>query len=372
MTRRHLAVLALAAVLAVLAAFYSTSVREPQGSAAGGDGMLIPDLKERLNDVSEVRITAAGDEDAVTLVRGESQWSVQQKSGYAADTGKIRQLLLGLADARLREAKTSNPENYHFLALQDISSPDAQGVQVALAGVESVPVIVGKTAADVGEATYARLAGASKSWLVSGRIDVATEPLDWLNRDVVDLPASRIQSVSVRHPDGETLRLSRPERSTPRFTVESIPQGRELSSPTAAEPMGSVLQNLQFDDVLPASEAAMEAPVVTQYRLFNGLVISVESVLQEDGKPLISMRVAFDEALASEFLPPVEDFETVAGEVAAETSSESAPSFTAAMEEAEALNARLSPWAFRIPTYKNQQMTRRMDALLKAPAADAE
>ena len=127
MNSRHLTALALAAVVAVLAAFYATSLREPQSNSEGGSGMLVPGLKDHLNDVSEVRITTAGDDTIVTLVKGESQWRVEQKSGYAADTGKIRQLLLGLADARLREAKTTNPENFHFLALQDISNPDAQG-----------------------------------------------------------------------------------------------------------------------------------------------------------------------------------------------------------------------------------------------------
>ncbi|MEM9056009.1 MAG: DUF4340 domain-containing protein [Pseudomonadota bacterium] len=384
MTARRLAALALLALVAALAALYTGTMREPQGAGAASGAPLIAGLKDAINDVSEIRLATAGDATAVTLVRGETQWSVKEKDGYVADTGSIRELLLGLADARRREAKTANPDNYAFLEVSAIDSADAKGVQVALSGIDAAPVIVGKAASGAGEATYARLANEDQSWLVNGRIDVARTPLDWLNRDIVDLPSSRIQAVSVQHPDGETLRISRPSRAESTFTVEGVPDGRELTSASVAAPMASVLQSLRLDDVMPAAGSPLAAPTVVEYRTFDGLVLRVEAQGQAD-EALVHFGVSFDSEQARAFMPPAEDFETVAGDEAPadSTGDEQSASaeeaglddvqFTAAEEEAAELDARLSPWVYRIPTYKREQLTKRMDDLLKAlpePAAE--
>ncbi|MEL7448292.1 MAG: DUF4340 domain-containing protein, partial [Pseudomonadota bacterium] len=330
MNARHLAVLAVVAVVAVAAALYSTSLRGPQTGAVDDGGMLVPGLKDAINDVSAIRIAGAGDQTVVSLERGDARWTVAEKGGYPADTGSIRELLLALADARLRESKTANPDNYAFLEVRDIASPEASGVQISLTGVDSAPVIVGKAAAGGGEGTYVRRAGDSQSWLASGSIDVTRVAVDWLDRDIINFPASRLQSVTVRHADGEELRISRQERSAPTFDVEAVPEGRELSSAEIAEPMGSVLQGLRLDDVQPAGAVTMNDVTTTEYRTFDGLVISVQTGAGENSEAQVMLRVAFDEALARQFVAPVEDFETVAGE--APEGPQGEVSFTAAEE----------------------------------------
>ena len=48
-------------------------------------------------------------------------WTVAERDNYPADTGRLRKLLLELAEARLLEEKTSNPELYDRLKVEDIA-----------------------------------------------------------------------------------------------------------------------------------------------------------------------------------------------------------------------------------------------------------
>ena len=57
-------------------------------------------------------ITGAGAQPVATLLRSDAIWSVVERDGYPADVEKVRHTLIGLAEARIVEAKTANPEFY--------------------------------------------------------------------------------------------------------------------------------------------------------------------------------------------------------------------------------------------------------------------
>ena len=337
MTPRTVTVLA--AALVVLGAVALLAQYDPQPPAPGG-GLLLPDLGEDLDRISQVSVVGAGSEPVATLVRGaDGSWSVAEKDGYAADMEKVRQTLISLAEARIVEPKTANPDFYDRLGVEDVEDAAAGGVAVMLAGADTpVNVIVGNT--EGASQVYIRGADQAQSFLVDRNPDVGNETTDWLTTEILAIPGTRVARVAVTHPDGEVVTVSKADSEQSNFDVEEIPPGREVQYASVANVMGNVLSNLNLQDVEPRS-ATDEPVTVTEFVTFDGLVITAESVERED-EPWIAFR--------AEYRAPAEESEADGADVAA---------------EALDLDQRLSPWRFRIASYQFDQMTRRLDDLLR-------
>ena len=362
MTTRTVSVLA--AALVVLGAVALLAQYDPQPPAPGG-GLLLPGLGEDLDRISQVSVVGAGSDPVATLVRSEDgSWSVADKDGYPADAEKVRQTLISLAEARIVEPKTANPDFYDRLGVEDVEDEAAGGLAVTLTGADTpVNVIVGDTEGT--SQVYIREADQAQSFLVDRNPDAGSETTDWLAPEILAIPGSRMARVTVIHPDGETVSVSKADSDQSNFDVEGIPPGRELQYASVANVMGNVLSNLNLQDVEPRTETD-EPVTVTEFVTFDGLAITAESVERED-EPWVALRV--------EYRPPAEEPETeddpvqeadvanAAGEV--EDEVEADVEGTDVATEALALDQRLSPWRYRIASYQFDQMTRRLDDLLR-------
>ena len=324
------------------------------GRGAGRDEqLLLPELKSQLNEVRRVVITGAGNQPIATLERGAELWTVAERNNYPADVGRLRKNLLALAEARIVEEKTSNPEFYERLGVQDLADEGAGGVQLTLsAEQELASVIIGQAPSGSADYVYARRAAEPTSWLITGQFDLGKTGGEWLDRLLTDIPAERIESVTITHPGEAALRMSRPAKTPANpdddspdkadesaavdaaldFAVEGIPTGRELSYPGVTNSIAVAMADLQLEDVQTrdALGSSPGKPVVARFVTTDGLVVEASAWQLAGGT-----RITF---LASG--------EGEAG------------------KEADALNARLGGWVYTLPTYKTEQFTRRLKDLL--------
>ena len=256
MTPRTVTVLA--AALVVLGAVALLAQYDPQPPAPGG-GLLLPELGGDLDRITGVSVIGAGSELVATLVRGaDGSWSVAEKDGYAADVEKVRQTLISLAEARIVEPKTANPDFYDRLGVEGVEDASAGGVAVVLTGADSpVNVIVGNTEGT--SQVYIRGADQAQSFLVDRNPDVGNETTDWLATEILAIPGTRMARVEVTHPDGEVVAVSKADSEQSNFDVEDIPSGREVQYASVANVMGNVLSNLSLQDVEPRT--ATDEPV---------------------------------------------------------------------------------------------------------------
>jgi hypothetical protein len=272
MSKRTVAILA-AALVALLVL---VMVGQPDETGPAGAGTaLVPDLEAALGDVDRVTIARAGGETVATLEKRPESWVVADKHGYVADAAKLRQALTALAEARVLEQKTSNPELYGRLGVEDTAAPTATGISVALSapGRELPTVILGN--AEGARYRYARRAGEVQSYLVDRNPDVPRAAAQWLDSVIVDVRSERVREVTITHADGEVVRLSKASPELANFEVADVPEGRELSYPGVANVVGNALRELNLEDVEPAAEGAAEEPTVVEYRTFDGLVVRI-------------------------------------------------------------------------------------------------
>lgn len=351
-------VLGLAAGLAALLAVLLIAEWVSKPPQATGEH-LFAGMREDINAVTSVTATAAGDNLIATVTRQDDRWIVEERDGYPADTGKLRQLLLGLAEAQLVEAKTANREYYARLGVEDVSAEDAGGVLIRVVTPSNqYAVIVGDQTR--GEYRYVRREGEAGSWLIDKSPEAPTETPKWLSATIIDIDAAVVRSVTIEHPDGQTINLEKANREARDFSVTNMPAGRELSYASVANTVGGVLDNLTLDDVAPAAELGPDA-VITTFTTFDGQVIHIASK-EVDSKYWIQLTGAYDAALAEQQAAPQQAETTAADAVQTATGEDKTAAAQAAID---ALNERTRQWRYQIPQYKYEQLTRRWQDLLK-------
>ena len=366
----------LTAVTLVVAglAFVGTREREQARAAAGAAaGPLYPGLLDRANDVAAIDIVGADGE--LRLENGGSDWVLASKDRYPVDFEDVKNVVLGIARMEILAATTSKPERYEKLGVRDPGDPDSRSSRVTLrdaSGQALADLIVGIAKYDAGgDALYVRRAGESQSWLVSGELTVSSRAKNWLETEILELGRERVAAVTITQPDGEVLRIDRPDGTSTTWNVADVPAGRELSSPAAPSSVGSALTWVALDDVAKADTIDFEGAVRSEFTTFDGLVVTVRTV-QRDGVWWTDYAARHDPPrVAAEPEDETPEDEAAENEAAAngaqaEPSAEpEAPQRDVAAEAAE-LNARLAGWAFAVPVYKAENLSKRLDGLLKS------
>jgi len=345
MERKKLLILLALAVTALALATWISLGRAPD-RALVQDQALVPELKTRINELTGLRISR-GPDTQVSISLQDGSWVIAEKGGYPADAGKLREALLKLADARVIEQKTSNPAMYSRLGVEAPEDPGAQGVLLGLefpSGRQEL--VVGKRAmGSVG--TYVRGTQQAQSLLVDQALEFDPTAQAWMQRRVLDVPATEVEQVQIRHPDGQVVNVARSADGSADFSLQDIPEGREMTSSFAVNGIGSVLVNLQLDDVRPAQEeVAAGQAIVTSFLTSTGLQIEAWTV-GENEERWVSLRVS------------ARNDKPAAGQDGGETAGESA------QERARTIQQTVQGWQFQLPAYKLEQLTRRMEDLLK-------
>jgi hypothetical protein len=332
MTGRRVGILLVAAVVVVALGLWLSSRKVQIADTAAGTPVMGA-LKTQLNDVTEVRISK-GDGSRATLRKQPSGWIVGERD-YPADTTKVRKLLIDLSSLQVVEAKTSDPEKYSLLGVEDVNKPTAIGARVEVVTPKQThAIIIGKTSN--AKSGYVRVADAKQSELATPLIEAQADPKQWLDTTLLDIPEARVKEVEVAPSGSPAYKVTREKKEQTDFTVSPIPKGRELSSPGAANGYASALMLLTLSDVKKdqgTTTVASTPPRVT-FRTFDGLELQITGHQDGDNR-LISI-------------------------VPKSTAKETA-------DEAQKLEARVKGWQFQIPNYKYDALFRPLEELLKKP-----
>jgi hypothetical protein len=267
--RQFLTLLSLA-VLGIVTALYVTGRRDRTPEATGA--ALFPGLAARIADVSTVTIRRGATTPSVELRRKGAAWTVAERSDYPADVGKLRRLLLSLADARIVEEKTADPANYAALGVEDAATPGAVGTEVRFTVDAAAPaaqrgVIIGKS---TGDGAYVRLAGTARSELVTPGISVETNPQYWIDTRLLDVAPAAIAALEVHPAAGPGYLLRRASGGGTDFALAVVPPGRAALESKALAPSPVAFGNLTAEDVAPASSVAFSAPATAILSLNDG------------------------------------------------------------------------------------------------------
>ena len=375
MNAKTLGVMVVSAGLLAGLAWYVSSSRAPAPVVPGSRARLFPGLEESVNSTSRLEVKK-GANHAVIVKIGEA-WALESKGGYPVPVEKVRPVLLSLARAEVLGEKTSNPEWYSRLSVQDLPAEaikedptKAGGVPTLVtvsdaAGKPLASVIVGDrekgASASDKAGTFVRRVGEKQALLSSEITWIDASLSAWVEPKILELPQTRVASVVIEQASGEKIEIEKrapasgpvaeqPSPAGPDFVIKNLPEGRELRSPTQGSVIAGALGYCTFEDV--AKKDAIFGEGVS-----GAVEVGKTTFLTTEGLRIgIRFRKVGEKTWAS-FEPealPVPGTEAPTG-----TPTE------AITKEASELSAKLGGYAFALPSYSLTNLTSTMAAILK-------
>lgn len=293
MKARTVAGLGVVALSMSLAAALSVSLRDGAGAVDRASGMVLPGLADRMDRVAVIRV-----EDArrrITLRRRDGAWAIEQRDGFEADPGRVRDLALSLSRLEKLEPRTRDPRNHARLHLRDVRDAASKARRITLADADGRSVaalLVGKPAPALGpDALFVRQPDEARCWLASGRLEAAPRAIDWIAPRILTLDPGAVRRLVIRHPDGEIVGLSRPAPGTP-MRLADPPPGRTEGPADVLDAPAQALGGLSLDDVRRADRIPFDPDRTLRLaaETFAGTLVRL-SLTRHDGGDWVRLSV---------------------------------------------------------------------------------
>jgi hypothetical protein len=382
MNVRNFSILAIITILVIITAVTLTTKK----TNTTGREKLFHLSTSTLQDISEIEMQTH--DETITLIRDDTgQWRVKEKQNYPAISSQVHKLLIGIADLQIIEAKTSNPEFYSKLGVENITTDDAKSTLLSLKTAPDkivASLIVGNDKVAKIDSTrkeiYVRKPTEAQTWLTLGRIPLDNKVTGWLNKQILDIKEERTRQVEITQPDGEQILIFKNHPSDKDFQLADLPVTAQIKSAYTLKNIANTISGLNLDDVIAAKEMDLGELEKTQaiFTTFGGLQITMTTVAKAN-KHYATFSAAFDPQAV--WTPPQKQDSAAQEEESAqetekeneEESAEELPKIPSPEEiktEVEQLNAQLSEWVYELAEYKIDQLAKKRSELIKDTALD--
>ena len=351
-------ILALITLTVVVAAFFTQERNAPETEIRTTP--VFADLLERVNEVSKIEIKSKTDQ--TVLVKRGATWEVENRGHFPALFEKVKGAVVSLAELQVMEGKTANKELYSKLGVEDPAGEAAASRLVTLHGRDGqalASLIIGNPSTGKSAGTYVRLPDKPQALLVKGSLDVPANPMEWLVKDVAHIPSERIREVVIRKPGQALVRVYKKDPKDADYTLDALPKGHKVKSQLTVNSLATSLEYLRFDDVAPRADRKLPADAtVTTLRTFDGLVGVIKSAIVKD-KTWANVEFSFDAEAAKQAAANTAK-KTASGDSKADANTEGKPKPPApsVAEEVKALSEKTTHWAYVLPSYKGELLTK--------------
>lgn len=260
--------------------------REPESARTQP---VLPGLDDAQHSLARMELRGAGNRSLVTLERRDGAWRVAERDGWPADAGRISQYLFVLSQARRMEGKTGEPRLYPRLGVEPVSLPDAAGTELQLAGKDWQQRLLIGNAHPRLDGNYVRVGAEAQAWLTDLPVGFDKQPVDWLDRHLLDLPLARVSRVRVSGAGGANFSLSHRDD---RFRLDDAPSAAMRDS-YLGDTVAGALDQLQFED-LAADDAATVAERTLDYASVEGMRVRLQ-VLRVAERHWLRVAVGMDD-----------------------------------------------------------------------------
>ena len=338
MKRQKLLLLsAITIAVIIIAAFFSQS-RAPQTTIE--KETLFPELANKINDVTRIEIKSSEDPDVILQKMQGGQWALQSADNYPAQFDKIKDIVVSLSQLKILAIKTDNPGLYPELGVEGTDDDNTSSLLLTLSdesGTTLASLIVGKprknNTGNNRPNLYVRKADAKNALLVEGYLQLKSDNNAWYERNVIHIPASRIQDVNIVKSNGDHLLIKKHDEGDTDFKVI---EGNTASPSVLLNKLGTFFEDMNVEGVHSASNFEFpDNTTITTFTTFNGLIITVKNVFIDDKTFAHFSFTTTATSPGSTDGIPESNSETISVE-----------------EESQLWNQFLSHWVYEIPEFK--------------------
>ncbi|MGV6852471.1 MAG: DUF4340 domain-containing protein [bacterium] len=321
------------------------------------------EIKQRINNIDSLEIK--NHDKQIKIQQKDGQWVVSSKQDYPANIAEIRGLLRNLAEIKVIEKKTANPEKLAVLELATSDSPEGAGTEVEVKnGDWNEAIIIGKSAQHGG--SFIRHSDQNQSWLSKKTIALKTSISDWLQKDVLHFPKESWTSIQVNRPDGNYQLKG--EDGT--YTLSPIEKGKELKFAGVFNAVAEGLSRVKLEDVKPASSAQqLKSNVTLNYHSDQGVDVIVKQYDIDDSK-----WYQFD-VQVSDVAGGSDDSKKTTATAEGESPDQSKPAKDKKdldLDKARETAQRVHGWLYKLPAFKSVQLDKKLEDFIKDKSSESE
>ncbi len=357
MNKKHINTLTLISILSIAIAFLITYWRDISNKDISNIKYLFPELIDQVNEISTIRINKDSSTFQINFIDGE--WILPKLAYYPISEDKIKQLIIGIAELEILEARTDNPDLLHALGL-DVNKGQESGTEIILldnnnSEIASLIVGIDGKAATAKQTRYVRKPESNQSWLAWNNFDVLDVPVKWIDDSIISVPRWRVQNVKINHVSGSEINIFREKYDDQMFRIDNIPESYEPLNPYIANQIGSTLDRINALSIkkridLPNIENLSSAIFDT----FDGMRVIVKTVKDQDSYWAV-FDVQYLESIRKE-LP--KDGPNIVG-------LPEMPSLDQVIKEVNSLTPKLDKWAFSISSNTFEQLNYNIEDVIK-------
>lgn len=274
----------IAALCLAVLAFITVSINARSLQDEPVAGFVAPELESRLDSVRTVRVVSS--DDAMTMARTEEGWVMRERGDFPVSGDRLGELVRGLQEMRFERRMTADPAKLDRIGLGD-PAEGGRGVLVQLEdenGAFVVDLIVG-VETDAG-GLYARRAGETQAYAVSGELPALRNRADWLAIAPIPVEPTKIVRVDLTPPTGRAyslIPLVVGEQTG--FSFAPPLRGVAPRSNLELQDLAGRLGQIEAVDVAPAASiqaapVARIAVVTTDNIIFDGVIAPGEGELR--------------------------------------------------------------------------------------------
>ena len=362
-------VMLLVMVGAVLAALAWMTSREQSPAGTNRIGKkLLPELA--VNAVDEIIIATAAQ--TARVARVDNAWVLPDRYGYPANFETIRGLMLKLADLKIGQAFKAGdrqrakmeltPEAATTLTLKAGGNTLVElqlGVDRKAANADAMPS--GMMMGGMTDGRYLAIKGDPMAYLVGESFfEAVAEAKRWMDTSLLDVQADAVSTITISNPEDGSFTLVKGADGKLAFAE---PEEDKPFDDTKTWSLTGALGYLTLEDVAdPAADVGF-----TEARLFSAATTNGMQYILSVSDPIAGSDERYVRIVV-DFSAPTATGEATTNETAAAATAEAN---RAAEATAQALNAKLAPWTYRIAGYKASTLVSTRESLIKQPEPPA-
>ncbi|MBI9073956.1 MAG: DUF4340 domain-containing protein [Desulfatibacillum sp.] len=307
-----------------------------------------------VNSIATIKVETP--DQTFTIIKTQGAWTVAERGGYKADFDKVARFGRKLAALTVGRAFEYDAATLARLSLKlpgTMGSPKSEkGTLFTLLDEndgEIAKILVGKDRTQqtpegypMPAGQFIRMGAMENVYLVDRFFEpVGQAPADWLKKAILQVPSSEVASVSCMEiRDGKQRVIYELSRATPGEAFALSDQKPVKKS--EVDKLADALSALTMEDVHPVSEEEKPEGPFLDYWLFDGTRYRVTKA--PAGEEGCEVRVEVS------YMAPV--------------SAEGKDADEKMVQEVEALNAQLKPWAFKLSGWRCSTLVTDVESLL--------
>jgi hypothetical protein len=338
MKRKKLLIFSSMTIIVIIVAAVITQLRAPITIIE--KEILFPELSDKINDVSRIEIKGDEGRNVILQKMQDGQWTVESADNYPAKFNKIKDTVVSMSQLKILATKTDNPNLYANLGVEGPEGKNTSSSLLTLSdqsGAALASLIVGNPRKNSAGSTrpnlYVRKADEKNALLVEGYLQLKSNNNDWYERNVINIPASRIQNVDIVKSTGAHLSINKESQGDTEFKVVT---GKTSSPSVLLNKLGTFLENINIEGVHAVDSFEFpDETTNTTFKTFNGLLITVKNILIDD-----KAFAHFSFTTTSTSNSPTD-----------EKSADNSETITV-REESQLWNQFLGNWVYEVPEFK--------------------